>query len=75
MLPSSALAYTMRRFDPGLGSTDSQRLVDAKCSLYFCVLPRLLDALLSSEDFLADVNFKFGEPCAGDDIPGHEHSK
>ncbi|KAL5109922.1 hypothetical protein TcWFU_002268 [Taenia crassiceps] len=55
MTAASPLAYLMRRFDAGVGATDSARLAEAKLTLYFYTLPRLFDAILACEDFFADV--------------------
>lgn len=56
MTTASPLSYLMRRFDAGVGATDSRRLVEAKSTLHFHTLPRLFDALLACEDFVADVD-------------------
>ncbi|VDK35836.1 unnamed protein product [Taenia asiatica] len=55
MTTASPLAYLMRRFDAGVGVTDSARLAEAKLTLHFYTLPRLFDALLACEDFFTDV--------------------
>ncbi|VDM16252.1 unnamed protein product [Hydatigera taeniaeformis] len=55
MTTASPLAYLLLRFDAGVGATDSERLMEAKLTLHFRTLPRLFDALLACEDFLADI--------------------
>ncbi|KAL5970535.1 hypothetical protein TSMEX_001704 [Taenia solium] len=55
MTTASPLAYLMRRFDAGVGVTDSTRLAEAKLTLHFHTLPRLFDALLACEDFFTDI--------------------
>lgn len=54
MTPNSALVYMMRKFDAGIGSTDSPRLIEAKQSLHFNVIPSLFDAVLACQDYLRD---------------------
>ncbi len=44
----------MRRFDAGVGGTDSHRLIDVKRRLHFDTLPTLFDALLACEDLFTD---------------------
>ncbi|VDD76441.1 unnamed protein product [Mesocestoides corti] len=53
--PSSPLAYVMRRFDAGVGATDSQRLVEVKLRVHFDTLPSLFNALLACQEFLGDT--------------------
>ncbi len=50
MEPQSPLAYSMLRFDAGVGVTDSPRLVQVKQQLHFETLPRLVDSLLACQD-------------------------
>ncbi|BHF65093.1 hypothetical protein SprV_0200810200 [Sparganum proliferum] len=44
--PHSPLAYSLLRFDAGVGLTDSQRLIQMKEQLHFETLPRLFDQVL-----------------------------
>lgn len=74
MTNASPLAYLMRRFDAGVGVTDSSRLAEAKLTLHFHTLPRLFDALLACEDFFADVgvdNLEQSTPA----VPSGESSR
>nr|CDS30860.2 Armadillo type fold [Hymenolepis microstoma] len=48
---NSVLVYMMRRFDAGIGNTDSPRLVVEKQSLHFNVIPSLFDAILACQDY------------------------
>lgn len=44
----------MRRFDAGIGGTDSQRLVEVKQRMHFDTLPTLFEGLLACQDSLGD---------------------
>ncbi len=44
----------MRRFDAGVGGTDSHRLIDVKRRLHFDTLPTLFEALLACQDLFTD---------------------
>ncbi|VDL91351.1 unnamed protein product [Schistocephalus solidus] len=61
--PHSPLAYSLLRFDAGVGLTDSQRLIQMKEELHFETLPRLFNQALELLNFsISHKNCRVDDP-------------